>query len=117
MKRTTSILPSLGVSTVLIAAGIWFLYRHNVGIWPGHGHWAMDHHGMMGGGMGIVMIIFWIVLISAFVLLILGAISGNRGSKQNKNDALNSLEILKQRDARGDIDKAEYEEKRQNLLI
>ena len=67
--------------------------------------------------MGIVMIIFWIVLIAAFVLLISGAVNGIRGSKQSQDNTLNSLEILKQRYARGEIDKAEYEEKRQNLLI
>jgi len=63
------------------------------------------------------MIIFWIVLIAAFVLLISGAVNGIRGSKQNKDDASNPLEILKQRYARGEIDKIEYENKRQDLLI
>ena len=116
MNRTTSTLLSLGVSAVLIAVGVWFLYNHSFGIWPGNGHWGMGHHGMMGGGMGIVMIIFWIVLIAAFLLLISGVVNGIRGSIQNKNDALNSLEILKQRYARGEIDKVEYESKRQDLI-
>ena len=117
MNRTTSTLLSLGVSGVLIAAGVWFLYDHNIGVWPEHHHWAMGHHGITRGGMGIVMIIFWIVLIAAFVLLISGAVNGIRGAKQNQDDAPNSLEILKQRYARGEIDTAEYEEKRQTLLI
>ena len=117
MNRTTSTLLSLGVSAVLIAVGVRFLYSHSIGTWPENGQWAMGHHGMMGGGMGIVMIIFWIVLIAAFVLLISGAVNGIRGSKQNKDDASNPLEILKQRYARGEIDKVEYENKRQDLII
>ena len=116
MNRTTSTLLSLGVSAVLIAVGVRFLYSHSIGIWPENGQRGI-HHGMMGGGMGIVMIIFWIVLIAAFALLISGAVNGTRGSKQNKDDAPNPLEILKQRYARGEIDKVEYKNKRQDLLI
>jgi uncharacterized membrane protein len=89
MNRNTSTLLSLGVSAVLIAAGVWFLYNHSFGVWPGHSRWAMGHHGMMGGGMGIVMIIFWIVLIAAVILLFSGAVNGLRGTKQNREDASN----------------------------
>jgi putative membrane protein len=117
MNRTTSTLLSIGVSAVLIAVGVWFLYNHSFGVWPGHGRWAMGHHGMMGGGMGIGMIIFWIILIVAVVLLFSGAVNGVRGKKQKREDALNPLEILNQRYARGEIDKVEYEEKRRNLLL
>ena len=111
MNRTTSTLLSLGVSAILIAAGIWFLYDCNTEIWIENGHLrTMDFPGIMGGGgMGIVMIIFWIVLIAAFGLLISGAIAGIRGSEQNEDDAPNALEVLKTRYARGEIDKTEYD--------
>jgi len=115
MNRRTSTLLSLGVSAVLIAVAIWFLYRHNTGMWMGNNRWGMGYHHMMGGGMGIVMIIFWVVLIGAFVLLVSGAINGIRGSQQNDDDLQKPLEILKQRYARGEIDKAEYEDKRRDL--
>jgi putative membrane protein len=116
MNRTTSTLLSLGVSIILIAFGVWFLCSHG-GIWPESGRWMMGHHNNMGWGMGIVMIIFWVLLIAAFVLLISGAVNGIRGIRQNKSDLPNSIEILGQRYARGEIDKAEYEEKRRNLII
>ena len=116
MNRNTSTLLSLGVSAVLIAVGVWFLYNHSIGFWPGHGRWAMGGYGMMGGGMGIVMIIFWMVLIAAVVLLLSGAVNGLRGTKRNQEGA-SSLEILKQRYARGEIDKTEFEEKQRDLLI
>ena len=115
MNRTTSTLISIGVSAVLIAVGVWFLYNHSFGVWPGHGRWAMGHHGMMGGGMGIVMIIFWIILLAAIVLLFSGAVNGARETKQNREDVLNPLEILKQRYARGEIEKIEFEEKKRDL--
>jgi putative membrane protein len=117
MNRRTSTLLSLGVSAFLIAVSIWFLYNHSFGVWPGHNRWAMGHHGMMGGGMGFVMIIFWIILIVAAVLLFSGAVNGVRGAKQNRENASNPLEILNQRYARGEIDKVQYEEKRQDLLL
>ena len=116
MNRTTSTLLSTGVSAVLIAVGVWFLYNHNFGVWSGHGRWSMGHHGMMGGGMGIVMIIFWIILITAIVLLFSGAVNGVRGAKQNREDASSPVEILNQRYARGEIDKAEFEEKQRDLF-
>ncbi len=113
MKRKTSTLFSLGFSAVLISAAIWFLYSYATGRWIG-GRWGMGYHHMMGGGMGIVMGIFWIVLIGAFILLVSGAINGIRGSQAN-DDSRKPLEILKQRYARGEIDKAEFEDKRRSL--
>ena len=115
MNRKTSTLLSLGVSAVLIAAAIWLLYRHNAGMWMGNERWGMGYHHMMGGGMGIVMIIFWIVLIGAFTLLVSGRINGIRASQKNNDNMQKPLEILKQRYARGEIDRAEYEDKRRNL--
>jgi putative membrane protein len=115
MNRKTSILLSLGVSAALIAAAIWFFYRYHTGMWIGNGRWDMCYHHMMGGGIGIIMIIFWIVLIGALILLVSGVINSIRGTQQNEDDLRNPLEILKQRYARGEIDKAEYEDKRRSL--
>ncbi len=117
MNRTTSTLLSLGVSAILIAAGILFLYGCNTEIWTENGRrWAMGFHGLMGGGgMGVVMIIFWTVLITAFILLISGAVTGILGSKQNVDDTQNALEILKARYAHGEIDKTEYDNRRRDI--
>jgi putative membrane protein len=116
MNRTTSTLLSLGVSITLIAFGVWFLCSHE-GIWPESGRWMMGHRNNMGGGLGILMITFWVLLIAAFVLLISGAVNGIRSIRQTQNDLPDSIEILRQRYARGEIDKAEYEEKRRDLIV
>jgi putative membrane protein len=115
MNRKTSTLLSLGISAVLIAAAIWFLYNHNAGMWTDNGRRGMGYGHMMGSGMGIVMIIFWIVLIGGFILLVSGAINGMRVFPKKDDEMQTSLEILKQRYARGEIDRAEYEEKRRSL--
>jgi putative membrane protein len=113
MHRKTSILLSLGFSAVLIAAAIWLLDWHTVGLWPVNGRWGMGHH-MLGGGIGGIMILFWVVLIGALVLLVSGIINGIRGSRQD--DAQETpLEILKRRYALGEIDKAEFEDKCRHL--
>ena len=115
MNRKTSTLLSLGISAVLIAAAIWFLYNHNAGMWTDNGRWGMGYGHMMGSGMGIVMIIFWIVLIGGFILLVSGAINGMRAFPKKDAEMQTPLEILKQRYARGEIDRAEYEDKRRSL--
>ena len=115
MNRRTSTLLSVGISAALIAAAILLLHRRNRHMWFDSWYWGGDFYTMMGGGMGIVMIIFWIVLIGAFVLLVSGLINGIHGSRQNADDSQQPLDILKQRFARGEIDEAEYEEKRRRL--
>ncbi len=68
---------------------------------------------MMGGfGMGFGWIL-WIAIIALIVFLVWQYL------RQDKNlgDSQNSpLEILKQRYAKGEIDKEEYEEKKRDLI-
>ena len=71
-------------------------------------------HGLggMGFGMGwgwIIGLIFLVVLI----WFIVRTTSGDQASKQTNNKS--APEILKERYARGEIDKDEFEEKKSNL--
>ncbi len=72
--------------------------------------------GMMGlGGFGfgwIFMIIFWILIILGVVALV--RYLGN--SEKSVKDDKTPLEILKERYARGEIDKKEFEAKKKDLL-
>lgn len=82
-----------------------------------YGGWGMMGPGMMGSyGWGwfgpIFVIIFWGLIIWGVVALLRGL------SQQKGADATNSksaLEILKERYARGEINKEEYEEKKRDL--
>lgn len=70
---------------------------------------------MFWGGFGpIFMIIFWILIIVGIVYFVRWAVSQSKGgnNKQNKTP----LDILKERYAKGEINKQEFEEKKKDLL-
>lgn len=112
MNRRASILMSLGISMALIAAGIWFLYDHPYRLGVGAGRWTMPHHAMTaGGGMGVIMIIFWVVVVVAIALAVSGMISSlHEPDRREEDSATDALEILRRRYARGEIDKHQYKE-------
>jgi putative membrane protein len=80
-----------------------------------------DGPGMMGGwGMGwfgpIFMIAFWALVITALVLFIRWLVQqgSKRGSDNHRSSS--AIEILKERYARGEIDREEFDQKKQHLL-
>jgi putative membrane protein len=66
--------------------------------------------GMWGLGMMFMMLIFWALVITAIVLGVRWL--ANQG-KETRDDK--ALEILRQRYARGEIEKEEFEAKRKDL--
>jgi putative membrane protein len=77
--------------------------------------------GMMMGGMGwvgmIFQIVFWIVILVVLGLLIKWLLQGPAGREQGQGGPEGrALEILKERYARGEIDKEEFEQKKRDLL-
>jgi len=68
------------------------------------------------GGMGfgpIGMVLFWILLIGAIVVLV-KVVSGG-GVATERRQAGTALDILKERYARGEIEREEFEQKRRDL--
>ena len=119
MDRRASTFISIGISFALIAIGIWFLYNHHRYFGLGGDNWIMPHHMMRGGGMGMIMMLFWVALLTAVILLISGLITRRHDSDQKEGPPLSgadALDILKRRYARGEISKIEYENMRQDLL-
>ena len=71
-------------------------------------------YGDWGFGMGFGMWIFWIIVIAMIVALVRIAF-GTESNKKPSNPHDDALEILKQRYARGEIDKDEYEYMKKEL--
>lgn len=71
--------------------------------------------GFYGGGMGFfggfMMIIFW----AAVVLLIVWVVREVSGKNRVMGGDAKALDILKERYAKGEIDKAEFEAKKKDL--
>ena len=95
-----------------------------VGLWPSWAvaqdrphEWGWGMHplwglwGVWGIGMMVMMLVFWGVVIAGLVLAIRWMVS--HGTPSPPTDA--ALDILRQRYARGDITKEEFEAKKQGL--
>jgi putative membrane protein len=76
--------------------------------------WGMHPMGWMGGfwgiGMMFMMLFFWILIIAGLVLGVRWLLSQDR---ERRSDS--ALEILRQRYARGEINKEEFEAKKKDL--
>jgi len=117
MNRKTSTLLSLGISIALIAVGIWFLCNHQNNLGYGDSGWTMPYHMTMGGGgMGIVVILFWLAVLSAIGLVVSGVISNRRSSGRSDSEiSSDAVQRLNQRYARGEIDKSQLEAMKRDL--
>lgn len=76
--------------------------------WGGHSFFGM------GLGGGLIMLLFWLVVVVAIVALVRW-LSGTQTSSGHRGDKTQALEILEERYARGEIDDEEYQKKRRNL--
>ncbi len=88
--------------------------------WGGYEGWHMGP-GMMGGwGMGwfgtIFMFIFWVLIIIGLIFLIKWLIqSTKKGPELMYSSSSRALDILKERYAKGEINREEFEEKKRDL--
>lgn len=76
------------------------------GYWPAMGAWGF-------GGMMIFNFLFWILIIVGLVYLVKYITKGNLETSAKDKDS--ALKILKERYAKGEIDKKEFEEKKQDI--
>lgn len=79
----------------------------------GERDWMWGWGGMMAGG-GLVMVLFWGGIVLLIVLLVrgVGGLGPNASPGQPQRTA---IDMLKERYARGEIEKDEFEERRRTL--
>ena len=76
----------------------------------------MTGFGMGFGGFGFIFMgLFWIVIIGAGIWLLSNLFPKNNESQTRPSDNETALDILKQRYARGELTKEEYESMRHDL--
>jgi putative membrane protein len=72
--------------------------------------WGSGYSGGGGAGGALMMGLFWVLVIAGIVVLVIYV------SKKNQPEKGTSvLDILKARYAKGEIDKAEFDQKRKDL--
>ena len=111
----------IGLLTFLLFTIALFSRDEALGQWQGgYGGWHMGP-GMMGGwGMGwfgsIFMIAIWVLVIVGLVFLVKWLIQASRGGAGVVRSSPRAIDILKERYAKGEINKEEFEEKKRVLL-
>lgn len=73
----------------------------------------MGDYGWGWGGMGLGMLLFWGLLIAAVAILVKG--SWGSGACEKREGEKSALDILKERYARGEIEREEFEQKKRDL--
>ena len=76
--------------------------------WGGHPMWGM--WGVWGFGMMLVMLTFWVLVIVGLIALVRWLVTQGRESRTDT-----ALEILRQRYARGEINREEFDAKKRDL--
>ncbi|KPV39613.1 hypothetical protein AN478_10815 [Thiohalorhabdus denitrificans] len=80
--------------------------------------WMSDGHGLWGLG-GVFMILFWVLVVLAIAALVrwlaLGPGRPGEGPDTPKRDRPRAMELLEERYARGEIDREEFLQKKQDL--
>ncbi len=73
----------------------------------------MNEYGWGWGGMMLGMVLFWALVVAGIVTLVRCAIG--RGSARGHERGNKALDILKERYARGEIEREEFEQKKRDL--
>ena len=113
MKRK---LGAAGLALVTGLVGATCAYGQGTGQGYGYGPGMMGGYGWsQGGAFGMIwMLLWWVLIILGIVLLAKWLFRGSQGEGSHP-PGKRALEILRERYARGEIDKKEFEERKRDL--
>lgn len=116
MNQIIKITLIVGVVIIAIIVAVSAIFGGVYGGWPWHMHDFM-WHGMVRGGFMFVMALVWIVVLALIIWVVVTAVqkTGGLDTSSSPSRENSALEILKERYARGEIDKQEFEEKKKDL--
>ncbi len=108
MKKTNLLITT--IVTIALLSGLAYLLHNQLGMnWNGYGGYHM-RTGMTGfGGMGIMMLLFWGLVLIVMVILINRLLRIDSGKCHESTNNLDPISLLKKRYANGEIDKVEFE--------
>ena len=112
----------LSLSFLLVTVFVTSFWQPSFAQWGGYRDWHMGQQGVMGGwGFGgwfgsVFMLLFWVLVIIGLIFLIKWLVQTTRKGPGTLHDGSRALEILKERYARGEINKEEFEEKKRDLM-
>ena len=112
-KRLTGILTLAGLSLLFSTPA--FAHPGRFSNWPPMGHW-MSGGWAMGGIAMIFMLLFWGLIIAGIVFAIRWLARNTGGRTYGAGTESRALDILKERFAKGEIDRDEFESMKKELL-
>ncbi len=85
---------------------------------PGCGPWGGGMWGWGGWLWGLVMLIFWLLVLAGIVFLVLWVLRAYRRGEAAppSGGTSRALEILKERYARGELTREQYDQMRRDIL-
>lgn len=78
-------------------------------------NWPMMSYGYGGVWGGLAMIVWWALVVAAIVFVVRWASGCRHRGSCHAGDEKSPMEILKERYAKGEIDRREFEEKKKDL--
>ncbi len=99
------------VIIIVLVAGAIFLARNYLFVaWNDYGGYHMGY-----GGMGVMMLVFWGLVLVVLILLISRLLPLNQNKFSDPTDRPDAIELLKQLFAKGEIDRTEFKAKMNDL--
>ena len=110
---------TIGILTAFMIVSVFTPWKYALAQGGRFNDWHMGPGMMgnwgMGGFGGIFMIFFWVLIVVGLIMLIRWLIQATGRKEFAGNTGSNALEILKERYARGDIDKTQFESMKRDL--